>query len=360
MLFTIALAVTFLSPISALHEWKHVNKSNGRCVPPGQCTPPHSKYSLRIPGPAPGQQWNINGGFCGAWSTQQCSLSVGAWISQDLVRKANKDQTGIEHNMHGDRTEGYEVMPINVKYTATDLKLKSEEWDYSQSAPQATAYKKWLKSHLVHGHCIVWFPICKGDGHDCYQGSCPNGGQCDHVEPMFGIYSNHSLDDQTVYSDDWILHASDQDYEPYYRPISTLEDTLSMQGNCRHAGSGFGKNEMYPCFDDHVTYGLAVTGINVQGTLPVSLSVDITKEPNVRSGSRPSQIHGKVTVTGLTSGTSYTIYRYKSTADLPSKQPFAPNAEYTTDFVASGTSYTWSDPHTFASNSATYYLAAAK
>merc|ERR1711994_514437 len=73
------------------------------------------------------------------------------------------------------------------------------------------------------------FPICKGDGHDCYKGSCPNGGQCDHVEPMFGIYSNHSLDDSTVYADDWILHASDQDYEPYFRPMSTLEDDLRME-----------------------------------------------------------------------------------------------------------------------------------
>lgn len=360
-MFVIIIAViTFLSPTSGLHEWGYNTSSTGRCVPPGQCVPPKSKYSLRIPGPAPGQQWNINGGFCGAWSTQQCALSVGAWISQDLVRKSNKDQQGIQHNMHGDRTLGYEVMPINVAYTAQHLKLKYEEWDYSHSTPQATVYKKWLKSHLIKGHPVVWFPICKGDGHNCYQGSCPNGGQCDHVEPMFGIYSNHSLDDSTVYADDWILHASDQDYEPYYRPIKSLEDDLSMRGNCLHAGSGFGKNEMYPCFDEKVTYGLAVTGIAVTGTLPVSLMVDITYEPNVRNRERASQVHGKVTVSGLTSGTSYTLFRYGSTADLPSGPPFAPKAEHTKDFVATGPTWTYSDPNTFASNSATYYLAAAK
>jgi len=356
MLF--AFFFTTISLVSGLHQWNRSIHSGGRCVPPGQCTPPPAKYTLRIAGPAPGQQWNINGGFCGAWSTQQCSLSVGAWISQDLVRKANRDQQGIEHNMHGDRTEGYEVMPINVAYTGKHLKMKYDEWDSSQRTPQSTAYKKWLKSHLVQGHCIVWFPICKGDGHDCYQGSCPNGGQCDHVEPMFGIYSNHSLNDSTVYDDDWIVHASDQDYEPYYRPIASLEDDLQMMGNCRHAGSGFGKNEMYPCFDEKVTYGMAVTAIDVEGTLKVSLSVDITEEPNVRSGSRPKAIHGKVTVYGLTSGKKYTIYRYKSTADLPSKKPFGPSAESTHDFTASGASYTYSDPSTFMSNSATYYLAA--
>lgn len=349
------LVLAFLSPVSALHKFR-ANVTRGRCVPPGQCVPPKTKYSLRLTGPNPGQQWNINGGFCGAWSTQQCGLSVGAWVSQDLVRKANRDQQGIQHNMHGDRTEGYEVMPINVEYTATHLKYKQSQWDYTQGSPQATAYKKWLKSHLVQGHCIVWFPICKGDGHDCYQGSCPNGGQCDHVEPMYGIYSNHPFSDTTVYEDDWILHSSDQDYEPYFRPIKTLEDDLSMRGNCLHAGSGFGKNEMYPCFDEKVTYGLAVTGLDVKGTLPVNLVVDIDEEPNVRSGARPKQVHGKVTVNGLTTGNSYSIYRYNSTSSLPSGPPFKGGIH---TFKATASTYTYADPNTFASNTAVYYLAAA-
>jgi hypothetical protein len=135
---------------------------------------------MQAAGPKPGNQWNINGGFCGAWSTQQGALSVGAWISQDFVRKANKDQKGIEHNMHGDGTEGYEVMPSNVAYTANALKLDGIEWDYLQPTPQAPKFKAWLKSHLVKGRAIVWFPLCKGDPHQAYPGSAPNGGQCDH------------------------------------------------------------------------------------------------------------------------------------------------------------------------------------
>lgn len=34
------------------------------------------------------------------------------------------------------------------------------------------------------------------------------------MEPMWGIFSNHPLDDETVYDDDIILHASDQDLDP--------------------------------------------------------------------------------------------------------------------------------------------------
>ena len=142
-------------------------------------------------------------------------------------------------------------MPINVASTATGLKLKFDEFDYTQPKPQSAAYLKWLKAHLVAGHPIVWFPICKGDGHGCYGGgACPNGGSADHVEPMWGIFSNHPLHDPTVHEDDWILHGSDQDLEPYYRPLSSLPDSLEMEGNCKNAGAGFGKNEMYPCFDE--------------------------------------------------------------------------------------------------------------
>ena len=161
---------------------------------------------------------NTEGGFCGAFSLQHAALAVGAYVSQDLVRKANRDQPG-EHNMHGDTTVGFEVMPSNIAYTAKALKFTYNEWDYMQPAPQAPAFKRWLKAQLVQGYAIAWFPICKGDSHSPYPGSAPNGGSCDHVEPMYGIFSNHPLDDENVYPDDVIVHASDQDYQPYYRPL---------------------------------------------------------------------------------------------------------------------------------------------
>jgi hypothetical protein len=285
---------------------------------------------------------------------------VGAWVSQDLVRKANRNQTDIEHHMHGNPDLGYEVMPSNVAYTAEHLKLTYIEWDYTQPKPQSPAFKRWLKQMLVQGFPIVWFPICKGDSHECYPGSCPNGGHCDHVEPIFGIFSNYSLDDPTVYPDDVIVHASDQDYEPYYRAMSTLEDTLLMEGNCLDAQPGFGKNEMYPCFDDQVTYGLAVTGMKVNGSLPVSLSVDIVAEPNVRYFQKAIPVHGTVTVSGLNAGSSYTLFRYDSTDSVPATPPFDTTAQHITNFVASADTWLYKDPISWMSNTAVYYLAAVK
>ena len=48
------------------------------------------------------------------------------------------------------------------------------------------------------------FVICKGDPHDSY-----GLGTFDHIEPIWGIYSNTRLDTKAVGDDDWIVHGSD-------------------------------------------------------------------------------------------------------------------------------------------------------
>ena len=213
--------------------------------------------------------------------------------------------------------------------------------------------------------------MCKGDhGDGCYGPNgeaCPNGGRIDHVEPIYGIFSNHSLNDTRVYDDDWIVHASDQDKEPYYRAFSTLEDTPAMEGNCRDAQAFPGKNEMYPCFDSSVTYGVAVKGLSVtEASLPLALEVrdlnhnDI-REPDVRLW--PKWLHhsiplqGTVHITGLVSGEAYTLYRYNSTVNVPEGPPYDRTAERVKHFVAPNTEWFYEDPKPFESHSATYYVA---
>ena len=85
---TFAIALS-LASAAALHEFADREHAETGCVAPGTCTPPAAEHARVIVGPKPGLQWNINGGFCGAFSVQQCALAHGAWISQDLVRKAN-------------------------------------------------------------------------------------------------------------------------------------------------------------------------------------------------------------------------------------------------------------------------------
>ena len=374
-----ALVLT-ATPAAALHGRDAAGAAAGRvrtcddahglgsmkCVKPGKCTPPKTAFSAVALGPSPSLQWDISGGFCGAFSVQQSALSAGAYISQDLVRKANIAQPGA-HHMHGNPNPsncssdplgcGWEVMPSNVKYTADHLRLTSDEWDYTQPTPQADAWKKWAKAHLVQQHPIAFFPMCKGDSHAPYPGSCPNGGHVDHVECMYGIFSEHPLDDPTVYSTDVVLHTSDQDCFPYYRPMSTLEDTPEMEGNCKIARAGFGKNEMYPCIDQNVTYGLAVTGLQVAGTVGrTSIEVDFRYEPNVRTGAMAMDVSANVTVTGLAPGHRYMLLRYVGTDTLPQGPPFG-LAHWSTPIQANakGVAFVPRTP-AFKSNDAVYHV----
>ena len=60
-----------------------------------------------------------------------------------------------------------------------------------------------------------------------------------------------------------------------------------------------------------VVYGFAMTGrvdpANV--TLPVQLSVDNWREPNLVEGKKPTAMNGNVTVGGLTKGQNYVLLR---------------------------------------------------
>ena len=58
------------------------------CAPPSVCNPPPASFT-KIHWEKPRIQWNINGGFCGSFSLQTLMMTHGAWVSEDLIRKAN-------------------------------------------------------------------------------------------------------------------------------------------------------------------------------------------------------------------------------------------------------------------------------
>jgi hypothetical protein len=329
------------------------------CCAPGVCDEPAAKFKnvLTI---KPRQQWNIEGGFCGSISVQVLLMGHGAWVSEDLIRKAN---IGAQKCFgHNETKDGCEVGPENYAETANGLRLKYDVWDYTQPKPQAKAFKAWLKSNLVRGGTVMWAPMEKGAyPHQPYgPKSTPGGGAFDHHEPIIGIGSNHDLSDATVYDDDWLLHYSNQDLMPYYRRFSSLEDGLHMDGNCQNASTSFPNREAFPCFFDQVTYGLAVSGFNIQvPTLRVQIDVDHQSEPDVRppSHEKPMLFQATATVRGLAVGQSYVLYRYSGFNSFPAKD-FEHGYDHKLPFVASRSTFTYKDPNPFLSNGAVYYIAA--
>jgi len=186
---------------------------------------------------------------------------------------------------------------------------------------------KWVKKNLAGGSPIVTFVMCKGDAHAAY-----GLGPFDHIEPIFGLYSNHPLTDETVYDDDVLVHGSDyaidgDTNQGYFRPFNSMVDTTAMEGNCKNAqdnSGGHKRNEMYPCFNDQQNYGASIHGLvdpkNI--SLRSHLYVNILNEPDVRIDQKPVEMEGTLVVNDLTPGTEYVVYRYNDHANFPTDSNF--------------------------------------
>ena len=117
--------------------------------------------------------------------------------------------------------------------------------------------------------------MCKGDAHQSY--NIPNA-TYDHIESVYGLWSNHPLSDPTVYPDDVLVHTSGFGLDGtenlgYYRRFDTLVDTIEMNGNCTEAQAPGNLDAPYPCLEENHSFGYAITGlINNEGqSLPVVL-----------------------------------------------------------------------------------------
>jgi len=342
--------------MAALFSLATLALDQGRCCQPGVCVEPPSKFKEVLP-IQPRKQWNIAGGFCGSLIIQVMMLAHGAWVSEDLIRKAN---IGARCHGHSSPAEGCEVGPENYAETAQGLRLLHDVWNYSQPQPQSAAFKAWIKAHLVKREPVMWAPMEKGEfPHQPYgPASTPGGGAFDHHEPIIGIGSQHDLSDTTVYADDWLLHFSAQDLMPYYRNFSSLENGLHMDGNCKQAGTGYPDREAYPCFFEQVAYGLATSGFAVEApTLPVTIDVDRRMEPNVRNHESAVPLHAVITARGLTPGKSYVLYRYTGFNSFPASD-FEGSYEHRLPFMAEGSTWEHHDSVPFLSNNATYYIVA--
>ncbi|GAB5363341.1 hypothetical protein AAMO2058_000874400 [Amorphochlora amoebiformis] len=318
------------------------------CQAPGTCTPPKSRYSWSAP-VVPRIQWGDSGGYCGALSIQTLALTYGAYLSQDAIRKSTGPGGG-----HGDDKWGYEILHTNIEEALENLSIEYESWDWKSSPqPQADAYRAWMKKNLANRNPVIWFIYCKGDAHDSY-----GLGHYDHIEPVYAIYSNQTLNDTSVYPNDVIGHQSDWDKYTYYRQMSSLNDTMQMEGNCLNAVEGWPHDEAYPCIPQMVDYGYSIKGIRDTGglSLPLYLVLDKTYEPNVRFGP-PKDMYAKVTISNLKSGCKYNLLCYHGAKNVPQNGNYFANVHHNFSFVASGPEFIYKDPVPFLSDLVVYYFA---
>lgn len=311
----------------------------------GHCDRQVLKYE-RIQDIQPGYQWDDAGGYCGSWATQRAALAKGAWISQKQVRAAASPCGGHDN----------EILSCNIEAALKNLKLDFDGFDYNSTPlPQAQAYFKWLKAHLAAGNVVAWMIMWDGQEYPIYD-LTPPAGMYGHVEPVIGIQSNHPLvgpqGHAEVYDDDVVLHFTDGGVNTVSRLISTLAGKWAGPGSKAECAVPY----RY-CIGNPYGFGWAITGFAPDArqalAMPASLHIDPwTSEPDTRSGKRPEALKGTLTVTGLSAGSAYGIYRWDETSEA-----FADYSDQykRTSFTATNGTFVFADDKPFQSDSATYY-----
>jgi len=318
-------------------QWVNDPKQAEAHRDPLHTTPPQTKYSVVQP-ISPRVQWGDDGGYCGAMSIQEIALGQGAWISQQQVR---------DHAVPGGGHDN-EILETNIGVALTNLHLTFEGFQYKTlPSPQADSYRAWIKKHLLQGHGIVWMIMLSGGHYPVYEPLYPYGFYS-HVEPVYGLYTNHPLNDEQWYPDDYVAHSTDADSFTYYRTFDSLPANVDARNNSLCGEKYLG----YPCIYVRWGFGWAITGVSdTMPGLPLSLHVDSISEPNYPLGAKPANFHGTIVVTGLEKGKQYDIFRWDS---AETAYDYA-KANISTTFSATDVTYTFNDPRTILSSTATYY-----
>jgi hypothetical protein len=270
------------------------------------------------------QQWPNAGGYCGETSIQSIGLFFGAWISEEVVRSV---------------AGGELLLGSNDTQALSTLHFSYSEWNNQAAQPQFQSFMAWLKGNLAKGiPCIFAAYVTDGNNDPDY----------DHIMPAIGVQYDNPLG----YDPNDVLVFNDNFGGRLARPAGGLAGTrASCALDTVHGG----------CIPLSVDYGVAVTGMVdlAHATLPVSITVAGSSEPNVSLGQAASAMNATVTVSGLTPGASYALLRYDDFTRVPTDgtaaQFLASPYSHRQDFTASSPQWVFVDPSSFPSDGATYY-----
>ncbi|MCY2934245.1 MAG: hypothetical protein NT172_08795 [Planctomycetota bacterium] len=282
-----------------------------------QAADPTAIVSVKLPIP-PRFQWDELDGYCGECSIQQAALAYGTYVSQYVCRGI------ININQRSQL-----LVAVNDQTVLTALRLTSTAWDYNRSAnPQFQAYYGWVKQHLSLFHPVLIVAYAQGLADPDY----------DHIMLASGF---SSTDTTTYHATDQFLFNDNYSTVVLNRTASTLTDTRRMRGN----GA---LNEF--CIPTNVCYGTAITGIldTSKLALPVQVLLNTQSEPDVITGASPVMFNASVSISGLTVGKSYSLYRYNDYRNVPTINYAASKYSAVVNFIATKTTY--SVAATIASN----------
>ncbi len=255
-------------------------------------------------------QWMHNQGYCGETSLITAALFYGQYLSQYDVRAlATKDHS---------QTAGQLLLGVNDVHVARQMRLQYEAWD-TDSEQSTDSFLCWVKQNIGQG-----YPLTLGvyaNQSLFYNNPNPKAGDpdYDHIVTAISINSSHPLTDPSYYGDDKLTFSDHGLWQKAYYFTYAFEPFQASREQANDLNGA-----VYSLANEGSNYGLAITGIVDRDgdTLPVRIDVNCNYEnPAIapQSNTRPDPMALTLTVTlsNLTPGTPYILYRYNTLESIP-------------------------------------------
>lgn len=264
-------------------------------------------------------QWNENNGYCGECCTIAAGLKFGQYFSQYDARAIADTQSPTSQP----QVDCQLLLGVNDAYTASKMRLNSIEWDTS-TQKSTNDFLVWVKEMISQGN-----PVSIGlytNEYLFYGDTKPNAGQpdYDHIVSVTKIESKYS--DGKYHEDDVIYFSDNALWNPPPGPPQYIFSATfgDIQKSRKQANAKDGP--IYSlCNNASVgNFGIAITGImdTDKETFPVRVDTNVNYEsPEIvdQSNDRPApmDLDLTVTVSGLTPGVKYILYRYDNEESVP-------------------------------------------
>jgi len=263
-------------------------------------------------------QWNGNYGYCGEVSFISAGLYYGQYVSQYDARAI------ASPNVSQSLESAQLLVGVNDAAAATRMRLAYAQ-PTGAALTSAPAFLAWVKGKVVSGSPVVIGVYT--NAYKFYGSRNLNYGdtEYDHIVTVTGWTSTHTpstpatyySDDTVTLEDHGVWTGTSSGVPPYFfqYPLGPFQQTRRT-ANASTA-------EVYS-LKNGGNYGIAITGIldTDKKTVPVRLATSQNFEsPVIRNGStaRPtaSAITLTITLSGLTPGVPYNLYRYNTVNNIP-------------------------------------------
>ena len=288
-------------------------------------------------------QWNGNYGYCGEVSFISAGLYFGQYISQYDARAI------ASPNVSQSLESSQLLLGVNDAAAATRMRL-AHALPTGSALTSAPAFLAWVKGKVVSGAPVIIGVYT--NGYKFYGSRSLNFGdpEYDHIVTVTGFTSTRApttpatyfSDDTITLEDHGLWTGGSSSAPPYFfqYALGTFQQTRRA-ANATTAAVYSLKNGG--------NYGIAITGVldTDKKTVPVRLTTSKNFEsPVIRNGSgtRPaaSSVILTITLSGLTPGVAYNLYRYSTVSNIPTASfnaKAAQAAQKWTVQISSGSTY---------------------